>query len=102
ESFAEGGFVTFFEMPIYVPEGISAAQLEEFMDKYERWVQRLIEEFGARPHWGKNDAWVFDMHDPVEAYGSRFDSFRDAIVELDPEGVFSNAWSIDRGLREAP
>lgn len=98
ELFTEGDYVTFFEMPIYVPDGVSSATMDAFMAKYEEWVRRLIEDFGARPHWGKNDSWVFDLQDPIAAYGERWSTFRRAVARLDPDGVFSNAWSNDRGL----
>lgn len=100
EEFEAGRYVTFFEMPIYMPEGLSPERLEDYMEGYRGWVRRLLE-MGARPHWGKNDAWVFDLHQPEQTYGPRWEQFRRTVARLDPEGVFSNQWSIDRGLTEA-
>ncbi len=99
--FNEGEFVTFFEMPIYMPEGISAAARDEYMQKYRAIVETLIVEFGARPHWGKNDDWVFNLQRPAEAYGPRWEQYRRAVKRLDPDGVFANDWALQRGLRDA-
>lgn len=100
--FESGEFATFFEMPIYVPEGPDAAARDAYLQPYHEWVRRLVVEFDARPHWGKNDAWVFDLQDPELAYPERWEAFRRTVATMDPEGIFANAWSIDRGLRRAP
>ena len=76
--------------------------MAEYLRPYKEWVRRLIVDFGARPHWGKNDAWVFDLQDPAAAYGAAWGSFRAAIAELDPSGMFANPWLVARGLRAAP
>jgi FAD/FMN-containing dehydrogenase len=100
--FRVGDTAVFFEMPIYIPGGISEARMAEYLRPYKEWVRRLIVDFGARPHWGKNDAWVFDLQDPAVAYGDGWDTFRATITELDPDGMFANPWLIARGLRGAP
>ena len=52
-------------------------------------VQRALEPFAPRPHWGKFfDARFFD---PSTAY-EMFDDFVEMTVRLDPHGVFRNSW----------
>ena len=101
DRFVEGQYVTFFEMPLYVPEGIDQATRDELMAPYEGWIRTLIDERRARPHWGKNDDWVFELQDAEAAYGARWASFRAVVERLDPDGVFSNAWAEARGFRGA-
>ena len=91
--------VVFFEMPVYVPVGVPPDVAAEHLGPYYRWIERLVTEFNVRPHWGKNDDWVFDLQDPKKAYGPRWDAFNRAITELDPSGRFSNSWLEARGFR---
>lgn len=99
EQFRAGDYVTFFEMPMYVPEGIDEMTRAAFMAPYEQWIETLVVEHGARPHWAKNDDWVFRLQDADAAYGERLTEFRTTVESLDPDGVFSNAWAEAHGLR---
>ena len=63
-------------------------------DRYFNAVEGLVGEVGGRPHWGKLhnlDAAVLRERYP------RFDDFRSLRRELDPEGLFRNAY-LDRVL----
>ena len=63
-AFEEDEYSVFFEMPIYVPQGVEPATLAQTMDPYRRWIERLVQVHGARPHSGQNDEWVFDLRQP--------------------------------------
>jgi FAD-linked oxidoreductase len=63
-------------------------------DRYFNAVEGLVNEVGGRPHWGKLhnlDAEVLRQRYP------RFDDFRALRRQLDPEGLFRNAY-LDRVL----
>ncbi|MFY0539522.1 D-arabinono-1,4-lactone oxidase [Nannocystis pusilla] len=98
DEFHTGDVAVFMEMPIYIPAGFTPERTEAHLRPYKAWVKRLITEFGARPHWGKNDTWVFDLQDPDRAYGARWDVFRSTIATLDPGGLFMNSWLKERGF----
>ncbi|HET9732986.1 MAG TPA: D-arabinono-1,4-lactone oxidase [Acidimicrobiales bacterium] len=64
---------------------------------YFRLVARVLDAYGARPHWGKLhelDAELLRTRYP------RFDQFVGLRREVDPDGVFSNAY-LDRVLGPA-
>jgi xylitol oxidase len=55
-------------------------------------IERRLEEFGARPHWGK----LFTLSgEAVQARYSRAEDFRRLMRKYDPDGRFRNDW-VDR------
>ncbi|GIV32582.1 MAG: FAD-linked oxidoreductase [Chitinophagales bacterium] len=57
---------------------------------YKEAFESLMKKYGGRPHWGKE--FSVDQSYLQEAY-PRFDSFRKLLRELDPEGMFQNAFT---------
>lgn len=61
-------------------------------EEYFRGVQAIVDDYGARPHWGKlhfhNAAALRDRY-------PRWDQFMEARTVLDPAGTFANAY-LDR------
>lgn len=94
--FADGSIAAHIEFPIYVPVNLSQAQFDEYMAPYEEAMQVLIEQYGARGHWGKNmhsmDPWLFELQGTVGSYSydNRLDRFLAKVAQMDPDGVFAN------------
>jgi L-gulonolactone oxidase len=60
--------------------------------------QRILADFGGRPHWGKMHDLTADQLRPRYQHFDDFTAVRDAV---DPTGVFANAY-LDRVLGPAP
>jgi FAD/FMN-containing dehydrogenase len=97
--FVEGERAMFFETPVAVPVGYSEAQLREYLYVYEQLASLFIRYFGARAHWGKNLDALFDLQRGLGTYAERLDGMNQAVAELDPYGVFSNAFAERIGIR---
>lgn len=85
-----GQVATFLEMPVYLPTGFSPEQFKKYEASFVQFAQILVEQFHARPHWGKNRQWVFDKILQNSAYGSRLKRFQAVINKYDPNGTFAN------------
>jgi hypothetical protein len=98
--FVEGQYVVHVEMPIYVPVGFSAAQLEDYMSPFREYVTTLINTYGGRGHWGKNRDFIFPLQVANGSldYGGRLTRFRNVVRTLDPHGMFANALSTELGI----
>jgi len=53
-------------------------------------VEKALEPFRARPHWGK--LFAMPRERVEELYGGAIAEFRSAMQRYDPEGRFRNAW----------
>jgi len=97
-SFVPGTAAVHIEMPIYVPVNMDQSRFIDYLGPYEEINQRLIKEFGARAHWGKNQYWyndtarsdLFELQNDLDIYADRMDRFNAAIAEFDPKGMFAN------------
>jgi FAD/FMN-containing dehydrogenase len=58
-------------------------------------AKAFVTEFHGRPHWGKNQDWVFGLARDCSVYGSNLERFEEQRQSIDPHGVFSNAF-VDR------
>lgn len=96
--FIENEPVVFIEMPVYLPVGFSEDMKASYDSIYENFARMLVEKFGARVHWGKNRAWLFQLERDRASYGTNLDEFRSVVRELDPKGMFANSVSTDLGL----
>lgn len=99
KQFAEGQTAMFFEMPVAVPAGYSDAQLRDYMHVYQQLVSLFVRYYGARAHWGKNLDALFDLQRASGTYDGRIDKVNEVVAELDPYGVFSNAFASRIGVR---
>lgn len=96
--FVAGQTAMFFETPTAVPAGYSEAQLRQYLYVYEQLAALFIQFYGARAHWGKNLDSLFDLQRSIGTYAGRIDSMNQAVAELDPYGVFSNAFAERIGI----
>jgi hypothetical protein len=102
--FDDGSFVAHIEMPIYVPVNLSQAQFDEYMAPYEEAQRVLVEQFGGRGHWGKNqhsmDPWLFELQRDIGSYsaGNRLQRFSQKVGEFDPNGMFANPFAKTIGI----
>ena len=102
--FVDGSFVAHIEMPIYVPVNLSQAQFSEYMAPYEEAQRVLIEQYGARGHWGKNqhsmDPWLFSLQKDQGSYdyNNRLQRFSQKVGEFDPNGMFANPFAKTIGI----
>jgi len=63
-------------------------------DAYFQGVERIMNTYGGRPHWGKMH---FQGHETLAGRYSRWDEFQAVRGRLDPEGRFTNQY-LDRVL----
>jgi FAD/FMN-containing dehydrogenase len=59
-------------------------------ETYFRAVERIMEDYGGRPHWGKRHYRVAATLRPLYPEWDRFQAVR---ARLDPEGKFANDYS---------
>jgi FAD-linked oxidoreductase len=64
-------------------------------DDYFGGVERIMADYGGRPHWGKLHTHAAETLSPLYP---RWGEFQTALDELDPDGHFSNPY-LDRVLR---
>lgn len=104
--FENGTTAVHIEMPIFVPVNLTAEQFAEYMDPYEEAMRKLITDFGARGHWGKNmyaeqygnQDWVFTLQRDLKVYGDHLERFNKQIGKLDPNGLFANKFGKAIGI----
>ena len=102
--FQDGSIVAHIEMPIFVPVGLSAAQFNNYMAPYEEAQRVLINQYGARGHWGKNqhsmDPWLFEEQVTAGSYDydNRLQRFSAKVGQLDPNGLFANRFAKSIGI----
>ncbi|HET8934173.1 MAG TPA: FAD-binding protein [Polyangiales bacterium] len=99
EQFVEGETAMFFETPVVIPVGFTDAQLRDYLYPYEQLLTLFIRYFGARCHWGKNSARLFDVQTAHGTYAGRIEKVNAVLAELDPYGVFSNDFASRIGMR---
>jgi FAD-linked oxidoreductase len=63
-------------------------------DAYFSGVERIMDDYGGRPHWGKMH---FQSHETLASRYPRWDDFRKVRTTLDPSGRFANPY-LDRVL----
>jgi L-gulonolactone oxidase len=63
-------------------------------DAYFRGVERIMDDYGGRPHWGKRH---FQTAATLAPRYPEWEAFQEARRGLDPDGVFSNEY-VDRVL----
>jgi hypothetical protein len=101
--FADGSIAVHIEMPIFVPVDLDEATFKEYMDPYEEAMRKLVTDFGARGHWGKNmhsdDAWLFELQRDIGSYGDRLARFNAQVAKMDPNGMFANKFAKAIGIQ---
>ncbi|OUR88661.1 hypothetical protein A9Q81_23255 [Gammaproteobacteria bacterium 42_54_T18] len=102
--FEDGTHVAHIEMPIFVPVNLTDAEFAEYMGPYEEAQKILIEQFGARGHWGKNqhsmDTWLFELQKTAGSYDhdNRLQRFSNEVGQFDPNGMFANPFAKAMGI----
>ena len=59
-------------------------------EAYFRAVERIMDDYGGRPHWGKRH---FQTAATLRARYPRWDDWQEVRARLDPEGRFANGWA---------
>jgi hypothetical protein len=59
----------------------------------------LIEEFGARPHWGKGEHWYHQYGRDHGVHAEGLQEFNAVLEAADPTGMFGNDFTRDAGFR---
>jgi FAD/FMN-containing dehydrogenase len=89
----EGEPVVYFEMPVYLPVGLPSHMLQKYEKRYEEFVHMLITRFSARPHWGKNREWTFELVKKMGIFDLQIKQFKTVVDQFDPHRIFSNDFS---------
>lgn len=97
-AFSLGEPVVFMEFPTPSLLGFPDAQRKAIEQKLIDMVTTLITHYHARPHWGKNALWTFLKQKDLNAYGDNYSLFKTIAADLDPQGMFSNAFFQEIGL----
>ena len=99
EEFQVGELAMFVEINGYYPKGMPADQFQTF-DQYNTGLVRLlIEHYGARPHWGKGEAWYHRYSDQQGRRSEGKRQFRQVLRDVDPLGMFQNDFTERAGFR---
>ncbi len=94
----EGEPAVFFEMPVYVPVGLTDNKFNQYESEFKEFASMLIKDFSGRPHWGKNRQWAFDLAIESKRYENNLKQFKDVMNKYDPAGIFENRFSKSIGL----
>ncbi len=88
--FKKGEPAVLFEMPQFLPVGLTPQLEEAYQRQYSEVAGGLIKNFKGRAHWGKNDSSIFELQKSLGRYGDRVERFKSVLQKADPHGVFSN------------
>ena len=88
----EGGPAVYFELPIFLPVGLSEEDKAAYERPYFEYAKMLIEDFSGRPHWAKNRSWTFPLVLSKQSYPG-INAFKRLMRRYDPNGVFENDFS---------
>ncbi len=98
EHFALNEPLVLLEMPVFVPFGLSAEQLEKYILPYRTFFLSLIEKYQARPHIGKNDNSLLLSDVVKKRLSSSIKRFSKVRATMDPKGIFNNQFAENMGL----
>ena len=95
--FVKGEPMMFFEMPVFEPRGMRCPDMARYEKPYSDFAEKMIREYGARPHWAKNrrSLFVYQQDKGYPQYGDHITRFRKVVEQLDPSGMFANQFGID-------
>lgn len=90
--FVDGEQVAIIELPVFLPYGFTAAQLDAYFAPFLDVLHYAVDNYGARVHWGKNREDVFSDLDVIAGIdaGGRLGRVQAVIDAMDPYGVFAN------------
>jgi hypothetical protein len=94
----KGDVAVFFEMPVYVPVGLSREAFREYERPYVEFAQMLIENYSGRPHFGKNRQWTFDLMTSLGSERENRNAFKSVLNRFDPNGIFRNQFATKLGF----
>lgn len=98
-AFKKGEPVLFIEFPTPSPVGFSTRMTNAINAIYENLATMLMLDFDARPHWGKNKNFVYDLQNQLQVYGDNFKRFQKVKDKFDPSGMFMTPFGINAGFR---
>lgn len=95
--FVKGEPMMFFEMPVFLPKCMRCPEQARYEKPYSDFVEHLIKNYGARPHWAKNrrSSFVYQKDLRYPQYGDHIARFRKVVEAMDPKGMFANQFGID-------
>jgi hypothetical protein len=98
--FAQGSPGMFFEIPVFLPKGISCGNLARYEKVFADLAERMVSApIYGRAHWAKNRRSLFQLQRRLGTYGTNMKQFRDTVKLMDPTGMFANQFGVDIGLR---
>ena len=97
-SFTQGEPLVHFEIPVFIPWDMAPDQRAAYEQRWRDLFEMLLDDFDVRPHWGKNQDWVFSHPSVLAENESRRARFQAVIDELDPDGVFARPFLARAGF----
>jgi hypothetical protein len=87
--FAAGDRIVHFEVPAFVPWDMAPDQRDTYEQRWRDLFTLILDNYTVRPHWGKNQNWVFSYPRVLAENASRRGRFQTVINQLDPGGRFA-------------
>lgn len=84
-------------MPVFVPVGFSEDRFIAYEKQFATFAKMLIENYSAKPHWGKNRNWVFKYTKDLGSY-PYIEKFRKVREKFDPKNIFANDYGEMLGI----
>ncbi|MFW7378458.1 MAG: FAD-binding protein [Oligoflexus sp.] len=98
EGFIPGDVAMFIEINGYYPKGMEQKHFAEFDAYNAGLVKILMDDFGARPHWGKGEGWFHSYAEQLGRWHQGKKQFKEVLRQADPHGMFQNDFTIRAGL----
>lgn len=90
--------IVHFEIPVFIPWDMAPDQRDAYESRWRNLFKMLLDNYNVRPHWGKNQNWVFSHPSVLAENASRRARFQTAINQLDPNGVFARQYLARAGF----
>ena len=88
--FKLGEVAMFLEIPAAMPFGFSAEERAAYNRFFVDTMKGLIDNFGARVHWGKNNYELMSYQIDAGIFSEELEKFRAEVLAVDPYGVFGS------------
>lgn len=87
--FEPGERIVHFEVPNFVPWNMAPNQRAYYEKRWHEMMEMIVDSYSVRPHWGKNQNWLFSHPSVLAENAARRARFQNVINQLDPKGVFA-------------